>query len=128
MRKYQITYDKTGWETYIPILYQNTMEKAEIFFADGKKIFSLGPDEDRRTCWKLVSLINFSPVYDKIPDYIPTSATSWVSFFDVSFVDATLIMSFFYSPSATFCYVICFFYSFWLKLFYFQFNLVFPWW
>ena len=34
------------------------------------KIFSLGPDEDRRTCWKLVSLKNFSPVYEKISDYI----------------------------------------------------------
>ena len=34
------------------------------------KIFSLGPDEDRRTCWKLVSLKNFSPVDEKISDYI----------------------------------------------------------
>ena len=38
------------------------------------KIFSLGPDEDRRTYWKLVSLKNFSPVYEKIPDYIPPPA------------------------------------------------------
>ena len=30
------------------------------------KIFSLGPDEDRRTCWKLVSLNKNSPVNEKI--------------------------------------------------------------
>ena len=36
MRKYQSTYGKTGWEIYIHILYQNTMEKAEIFFATWK--------------------------------------------------------------------------------------------
>ena len=34
------------------------------------KIFSLGPDEDRRTCWKLVSLKIFNPVHEKLPDYI----------------------------------------------------------
>ena len=30
------------------------------------KIFSLGPDEDGRTCWKLVSLNKNSPVDKKI--------------------------------------------------------------
>ena len=31
---------------------------------------SLGPDEDRRTCWKLVSLNILSPVNEKTQDYI----------------------------------------------------------
>ena len=33
------------------------------------EIFSLGPDEDRRTCWKLVSLNILSPVNEETQDY-----------------------------------------------------------
>ena len=74
MRKYLFTYGKTGWEIYIHILYQN---------------MSLGPDEDRRTCWKLVSLQNFSPVHEKIPIYICWK-TGWEIYIHILYQNMSL--------------------------------------